>query len=65
MHYHLDDRHLVEKGLRNYWGYNTLSYFAPHPEYATRATAQRSVKEFKMMVRTAVFTGCPHDPRGG
>ena len=29
VHHHLDDRHLVEKGLRNYWGYNTLAFFAP------------------------------------
>ena len=29
VHYFLDDRHLVEKGLRNYWGYNTLGFFAP------------------------------------
>ncbi len=27
------DRHLVERGLRNYWGYNTIGFFAPHPEY--------------------------------
>ena len=30
VHYHLDDRHLVERGLTNYWGYNTLGFFAPH-----------------------------------
>jgi isoamylase len=29
VHYFLDDRHLLEKGLRNYWGYNTLGFFAP------------------------------------
>ena len=31
VHYFLDDRHLVDKGLRNYWGYNTLGFFAPRP----------------------------------
>jgi isoamylase len=33
VHAFVHDRHLVEAGLRNYWGYNTLGYFAPHPEY--------------------------------
>ena len=36
VHHHLDDRHLVEKGLRNYWGYNTLGFFAPDLRYAHR-----------------------------
>jgi glycogen operon protein len=34
IHAFLDDRHLVEKGLSNYWGYNTIGYFAPAPRYA-------------------------------
>jgi isoamylase len=34
IHGFVDDRHLVEKGLRNYWGYNTLCYFAPEARYA-------------------------------
>ena len=45
VHFHLDDRHLVEKGLMNYWGYNTLSFFAPHlrtPPKHRRARACRS-----------------------
>ena len=29
VHHHVDERHLVEKGLKNYWGYNTLAFFAP------------------------------------
>ncbi|MDE2598149.1 MAG: glycogen debranching protein GlgX [Rhodocyclaceae bacterium] len=33
VHAFLQDRHLLERGLRNYWGYNTLSYFAPEPMY--------------------------------
>ena len=33
VHYHLNDRHLVERGLTNYWGYNTLNFFAPENEY--------------------------------
>ncbi len=35
VHYFLHDRHLVEKGLRNYWGYNTLGFFALEPGYAS------------------------------
>ncbi len=34
IHAFLDDRHLVERGLKNYWGYNTLSFFAPEQRYA-------------------------------
>ena len=41
VHYHADDRHLLEKGLKNYWGYNTLGFFAPHPEYASKGIAYR------------------------
>ena len=38
VHLHLDDRHLIEKGLKNYWGYNTLAFFAPEASTATRAS---------------------------
>ena len=47
--HHAYDRHLVEKGLSNYWGYNTLAYFAPGVRYC--ALPEDSVREFKMMVR--------------
>ena len=40
MHYFLNDRHLVEKGLTNYWGYNTLGFFAPVNRYAAPLSAQ-------------------------
>ncbi|WP_082890540.1 glycogen debranching protein GlgX [Halotalea alkalilenta] len=46
IHAFVDDRHLQEKGLHNYWGYNTLAFFAPHPKYM----ATESVNEFKQMV---------------
>ena len=49
VHHHLDDRHLVQKDRSNYWGYNTLAFFAPHLEYASDQT--RAVAEFKAMVR--------------
>jgi len=52
VHHFLDDRHLVDKGLRNYWGYNTLGFFAPEPRYATHQQTPRDViREFKEMVR--------------
>lgn len=46
IHAFADDRHLQEKGLHNYWGYNTLAFFAPHPNYM----ASESISEFKQMV---------------
>jgi isoamylase len=57
VHYHLNDRHLVEKGLTNYWGYNTLNYFAPHVAYASKASPRKSVAEFKSMVRSLHAAG--------
>ncbi|MGC4004944.1 MAG: alpha-amylase family glycosyl hydrolase [Pirellulales bacterium] len=50
IHYFLKDRHLVEKGLTNYWGYNTLNYFAPEPTYNSTGNSLGSVQEFKLMV---------------
>ena len=47
IHTFTDDRHLVEKGLRNYWGYNTIGFFAPEMRYC----AQGHMNEFKTMVR--------------
>ena len=52
VHYFLDDRHLIERGLRNFWGYNTLSFFAPEPRYCHAATPNDQVTEFKSMVKT-------------
>ncbi len=49
--YFLDDRHLVDRDLRNYWGYSTLGYFAPHPRYAAGAQPSDAVNEFKRMVK--------------
>ncbi|HUG89400.1 MAG TPA: alpha-amylase family glycosyl hydrolase, partial [Planctomycetaceae bacterium] len=52
VHHHVDDRHLVDSGLSNYWGYNTLSFFAPEPTYAVSDSPVDTVREFKMMVRS-------------
>jgi len=51
VHAKMHRRELLEKGLREYWGYNTLSYFAPEPEYASGGPAT-AVRDFKMMVRS-------------
>jgi glycogen operon protein len=50
VHHFLNDRHLVERGLTNYWGYNTLAYFAPASRYAAEHIPQDAVQQFKMMV---------------
>ncbi|MGH8696398.1 MAG: glycogen debranching protein GlgX [Burkholderiales bacterium] len=49
----VDDRRLVERGLRNYWGYNTIGYFAPEARYS----ASGKVDEFKTMVKTLHSAG--------
>ncbi len=51
VHHHTDDWHLARMGLNNYWGYNTLSYFAPDARYASSSSPMEAVREFKMMVR--------------
>jgi isoamylase len=50
VHQFVQDDTLQQKGLRNYWGYNTIGFFAPHNEYA-QATDGQQVQEFKGMVR--------------
>jgi glycogen operon protein len=57
VHHHVDDRHLVQKGLTNYWGYNTLAYLAPDLRYAPAHEARQSVQQFKMMVRALHAAG--------
>ena len=51
VHYHIDDRTLLEKGLVNYWGYNTLGFFAPNSRYASTTSSLDAVQQFKAMVR--------------
>jgi isoamylase len=52
VHQFVNDSTLVEKGLSNYWGYNTIGFFAPHNGYASFGTRGEQVQEFKTMVRT-------------
>ncbi|MEG9224774.1 glycogen debranching protein GlgX [Aeromicrobium sp. Sec7.5] len=55
VHQFLTDHYLVEKDLTNYWGYNTIGFFAPHDAYASRPG--RQVQEFKGMVRALHTAG--------
>ncbi|TWT58303.1 Glycogen debranching enzyme [Thalassoglobus neptunius] len=52
VHHHVDHRHLEERGLTNYWGYDTLAFFAPEPSYASDRSPGGCVREFKKMVKT-------------
>ncbi|HWA97775.1 MAG TPA: glycogen debranching protein GlgX [Pirellulales bacterium] len=57
VHHHVDDRTLVDKGLVNYWGYNTLGFFAPEPRFDSEAFPLDAVGEFKTMVRNLHSAG--------
>jgi isoamylase len=51
VHHFLSDRHLVENGLTNYWGYNTMGFFAPDCRYSSCGVQGEQVTEFKTMVK--------------
>ncbi|MCD8742012.1 glycogen debranching protein GlgX [Mucilaginibacter roseus] len=51
IHQFVNDRYLVEKGLRNYWGYNTIGFFAPDVRYSSSGVTGGQVSEFKNMVK--------------
>ncbi|MDN5686935.1 MAG: glycogen debranching protein GlgX [Brachybacterium sp.] len=51
VHQFVQDGHLVDSGLRNYWGYNTIGFFAPHNEYSYAGDRGQQVQEFKQMVK--------------
>jgi glycogen operon protein len=57
VHFHVTDRALYARRLTNYWGYNTLGFFAPHPGYSTNRDPAGAVQEFKTMVRTLHAAG--------
>ncbi len=52
VHQFVNDRILVDKGLSNYWGYNTIGYFAPDVRYSASGSHGQQVREFKAMVKT-------------
>ncbi len=51
IHQFIHDNYLMEKGLSNYWGYNSIGYLAPHDEYSSLHPGGGEVREFKEMVR--------------
>jgi len=51
VHHISDESFLLERGLRNYWGYSTIGYLAPHSEYAATGRRGEQVREFKGMVK--------------
>ncbi|MCP5112686.1 MAG: glycogen debranching enzyme GlgX, partial [bacterium] len=57
VHHHAYERHLAERNLSNYRGYNTLAFLAPDARYASRSVAVDSVQEFKRMVRVLHSAG--------
>jgi isoamylase len=57
VHHHARDRHLEQKGLTNYWGYNSMGYFAPERRLAASGTPAGAVREFKRMVRALHAAG--------
>jgi isoamylase len=52
VHDFLDEKPLIDRGLRNYWGYNTTNFFSPSAYYSSRSDAGKGVNEFKSMVRS-------------
>jgi isoamylase len=51
VHHIVDEHHLVKNGLRNYWGYSSIGYLAPHALYAATGTHGEQLREFKGMVK--------------
>ncbi|MCW2545919.1 MAG: glycogen debranching protein, partial [Mycobacterium sp.] len=51
VHQFIQDEHLVKRHLRNYWGYNTIGFFAPHNAYSASGQQGQQVQEFKTMVK--------------
>ena len=57
VHHFIDEGHLVDKGLRDYWGYNTLGFFAPMSRYSSSGDKGGQVREFKEMVKALHSAG--------
>ncbi|MGW6568726.1 glycogen debranching protein GlgX [Streptomyces sp. NPDC054975] len=57
VHQFAHEDHLLRRGLRNYWGYNSIGYFAPHAGYSSSGTTGQQVGEFKRMVRALHAAG--------
>jgi glycogen operon protein len=57
VHHFLSEEHLLRAGLTNYWGYNTIGFFAPHAAYSSSGSDGGQVREFKQMVRALHAAG--------
>ena len=57
VHHFLDEQRLISEGRVNYWGYNSIGFFAPEPRYAARIGGQSVIAEFKTMVRSLHAAG--------
>ena len=57
VHQFVNDSTLQEKGLSNYWGYNTIGFFAPHNKYSSTGDTGQQVQEFKAMVKALHVAG--------
>src|SRR6476660_5082557 len=57
VHAHIDDKGLIDRGLKNYWGYNTIGFLAPHARYSSSGQLGEQVTEFKSMVRSLHAAG--------
>ena len=57
VHHFVSEEHLLRGGRRNYWGYNTIGFFAPHAGYSAAGSTGGQVREFKHMVRTLHAAG--------
>ncbi len=57
VHQYVNDHALAQRGLRNYWGYNSIGYFAPHNGYSSSGQCGEQVLEFKQMVKALHAAG--------
>ena len=57
VHQFVHDSHLAERGQRNYWGYNTIGFFAPHNDYSSQGQSGQQVQDFKAMVKALHAAG--------
>ena len=57
VHQFVQDSHLLERGLRNYWGYNSVGFLAPHGGYSSTGSSGGQVDEFKSMVKALHAAG--------
>src|SRR5439155_14587090 len=57
VHHFVSEPHLLRSGRTNYWGYNSIAYFAPHADYAHEGSTGQQVSEFKALVKALHAAG--------